>query len=108
METQLRINIPPVLRKPLTFGDIEQIAALKRLEMEAEEQARWEAEDDGLPVKKWLVDVSHTVTETTYVNATTKERAKEKALEEFKGSDDHDEIEIVGVRTMGLGIWKAF
>lgn len=84
------INLPPVLLKPLVFGDKQQIEALNDLEEKINRQTTKKAALANGELRYFNVTVEYSGTEYIKVLAVDEADAKEKAREEAC----LDEIEI--------------
>jgi hypothetical protein len=77
--------LPPALLRPLKFGDVEQIRAMRELDRMIEEMSA-EVDEKGVPIeamKLFRVTVTMAAEHTMKVYATDKASAIKKAEEEF-------------------------
>jgi hypothetical protein len=90
---------PACLRRRLVFGDVEQIEALKRLELAAEREIRKQQDLDEGILFEYEVTIQFSGEQTITVLAKTEWEAREIATDDPGEPDDLD-ADVVSVRVV--------
>ena len=85
------------LMGPLKFGDPEQIAALKIIEMEIERKEEYEKTLKEGTIKRYRVDISFSGETEVFVDAISIQEAKDIAEEEMDIGDADIEVDSISV-----------
>jgi hypothetical protein len=90
-------EVPACLKRRLVFGDVEQIEALKRLELEIEKEEREQSNIDEGNLKEYDVTIQFSGEATIRVWAES-EKDAEKMARDDPGDPDEMEVDYVSAR----------
>ena len=94
------------LVRPLIFGDPEQIAALKIIEMEIEKKEEYEKKLKEGTIKRYRVNISFSGETEVFVDASSIKEAEEIAQEEMEIGDADIDIDFISAHEIIPGVTR--
>ena len=92
------------LMRPLRFGDPEQIAALKIIEMEIEKKEEYEKQLKEGTIKRYRVNISFSGETEVFVDASSINEAEEIAHEEMEIEDADIDLDFIFAHEIKPGV----